>query len=417
VVDGAHKQAFYAALKAAFDAHWVDVPSRAVLDLTPREFDLLLLNDEFGALASADVPRWRAQGVPILHLADGVLEWRNAHAHPRTADERHGLPLMRPLQADRIACVGPAQARLLETMGNLGRCEVTGSPRFDAHGAARAPQALSAQGARVLIASARTPGFDDAQRAAAVRAFADVRDWFAQSALARAQGWQVRWRVAPDLAQALGIAHNDIEHDTALALTSCDALIVQPSTLALEGMLHGKPVVLLDYTLAPDWVRAAWRIGAREHIEPEMQALASNDPARLSWQYVLQVDQVCGDARASARVAQLMRALIERSRAARAAGLALTLPNTPLLMPSAEPLALAAWRTQNLVDEFPRHPVFALQDTARVQAELGTARLCIEHLRAEHARLQASTSWRIARALTRVASALSWRRRKPEPGA
>jgi hypothetical protein len=411
VVDGVHKQAFYAPLYAAIDAEWVDIASRALLDAAPEHFDLLLLNDEFGALATSELLRWRARGVPSLHLADGVLEWRNAHANPRSADEHHGLPLMRPVQADRIACLGPAQARLLESMGNFGRCEITGSPRLDVHGVAREPCALPAQGARVLLASARTPGFDDAQRAAAGRAFADLRDWFAQAELPRTRGWRANWRLAPELAQELGIVDNPIERDAASALRDCDALIAQPSTLALEGMLHGKLVVLVDYTHVPAWVHAAWRIDAREQLDSEMHALATCDPARLSWQRVLQVDQACGDAQASARVAVLTQRLIEFGRQARAAGQPLSVPQGPLLSPTAEWMDLAAWRTHRLALEFPQHPVFAMQDLARVQAELGAARLCIEHLRVERAQIEASTSWRIARLLARVGSMLGVGRR------
>jgi len=65
--------------------------------------------------------------VPILILADGVLEYRNTWQH-------EGLPkgsMFQPVFGHKLACIGSGQARLIESWGNPGRCEVVGFPPLD----------------------------------------------------------------------------------------------------------------------------------------------------------------------------------------------------------------------------------------------------------------------------------------------
>ena len=71
---------------------------------------------------SADHPR-----LPLLVLADGILEYRNTWLNP-------GLPagcMFQPLLGHKVACVGKSQARVLESWGNVGKCELVGLPRLD----------------------------------------------------------------------------------------------------------------------------------------------------------------------------------------------------------------------------------------------------------------------------------------------
>src|SRR5688572_27537421 len=131
IIDGKFRPQYYVQVRDAFPAHWVnlDDPSAEEVDLS--SFDLALISDEFYSPGSLALLNAQRLGVPVLHVVDGVLEWRNTWENPRSLSEERGLPLFQPVLADKIACLGRSQARILESWGNLGRCEVVGAPRLD----------------------------------------------------------------------------------------------------------------------------------------------------------------------------------------------------------------------------------------------------------------------------------------------
>ena len=143
---------------------------RVCLSGTP---DIALCNDESCPHDAVQISELVSAGVPVLHIADGMLEWRNTWENPRDASEGQRMPLFQPVLAHKIACVGPSQCRLLEHWGNVGKCESTGLPRldslFDARerfhgresqmGSAGKPSGVLT----VLVMTARTPGFNQKQ--------------------------------------------------------------------------------------------------------------------------------------------------------------------------------------------------------------------------------------------------------------
>ena len=71
----------------------------------------------------------KRRNVGTLYLIDGILEWRNAWE--TEADEIACPFTMRPALADKIACIGASQARVLDSWGNHGKTEVVGIPRLE----------------------------------------------------------------------------------------------------------------------------------------------------------------------------------------------------------------------------------------------------------------------------------------------
>src|ERR1700743_577037 len=69
------------------------------------------------------------QGIPTLVLADGILEYRNTWEHPQIVPGS----IFQPVLGDKIACLGQSQARVIESWGNTGKCEVVGFPKFDGY--------------------------------------------------------------------------------------------------------------------------------------------------------------------------------------------------------------------------------------------------------------------------------------------
>ncbi len=108
IVDWHEKCAFYQPLTNAYAADWVDVAPPALAH-DPPKVDLVLVNDETWPYCAAGLREANRRGIPSLHLPDGICEWRNTWENPRP------VPFLQPVLATRIACLGPAQARLIES--------------------------------------------------------------------------------------------------------------------------------------------------------------------------------------------------------------------------------------------------------------------------------------------------------------
>ena len=131
LLDGANRGEHYAALRETLKAEYLDNHQPLETGVSPEEIDLAMISDEFYSLITNQLVRLREAGVPTLHVLDGIVEWRNTWENPRSATESDGMPLFQPILADKVACFGKAQARILESWGNLGKCEVVGAPRLD----------------------------------------------------------------------------------------------------------------------------------------------------------------------------------------------------------------------------------------------------------------------------------------------
>lgn len=398
-LDGHRKWDFYSALKAAFElqlqAECLPVTPPALFD-SRLHADLVILNDETWAHCGAAIPELQRRGIPTLHLADGILEWRNTWENPRQASEETGMPLFQPVLSSKIACIGRSQARILESWGNIGKCEVTGSPRFDGI-TQRVPDAsLRSDPPRILIATARRPGFTIAQVDKVQRSLLDLKHWLCESSL------EPVWRIAPELAEPLGVAGAIGAEPLAAQLRTVHAVITTPSTVQVEAMMTGIPVALLDYLNRPHYVPAAWTISAREHIGEIVPALLNPSPERMLYQDTILHDTVECRTPATPRVVTLAEKMVQAGRSCRESGQQLQLPVR--ILP--DPVASHHLPEDRMrLDELHRaHPVFARMDLAVLQAENG------------HLRRALSLSWKQTayRALCNLEMSLSrtWRRKQ-----
>lgn len=274
-----------------------DYQASTVLD---DDIDLLITHmhyrwDELSILRSA----MQQQKVGVLVLVDGILEFRNTWQNPNLP----AASLMQPALAHKIATIGPAQARVLESWGNAGKCEVVGLPALDPvllrnHwwdannlndlGAlpVTANPPISNATKTILVCSARTPAFDEAQWQVSIQQFQDLKQFFhAKQHPVSGQTIRVVWRLADRLHQELNIpGPSETEPVLADLIASADALITSPSTIQLEAMAHRKPVALLDYFGVPHYVNAAWEIKHTDHIAPVVTELIDPPTPRLLFQ-------------------------------------------------------------------------------------------------------------------------------------
>ncbi len=314
--------------------------------------------------------------VPILILADGILEYRNTFEHPDLADGS----MFKPLMGHKLACIGPSQARWLEAWGNVGKCEITGIPRFDTV-EARAPSSSSdaATGerpAKILVATASTPWFNESQRADVVAGIEDVRDVLSSVRTHDGRPVEPRWRMNEELHRLTRLgAWQRKRPALADLLKEVDAVITTPSTVQLESALYGLPVAVLDYHNSPRFTPMAWSITCREQIAPTVHELLRPPPGKQFVQDALLADALWHRTPATPRMLKLIEVMVDVGRTSRREKRPFEFPPRILGDESAGPDPAASdW---NLARLFPDNADFVNADTERLRMELSQARAAL----------------------------------------
>lgn len=321
--------------------------------------------------------------VPILILADGILEYRNIYEHPDLAD---GC-VFQPVIGHKLACLGRGQVRVIESWGNIGKCESVGLPRLDPV-LNETPVPVRGDGQfRLLIATASTPAFGDRQREAVIESLRMIQQRFDQNLLINQRPVQVEWRLTDGLDRELGLPDTDVENRPGLsqAIDSSDAVIVTPSTVFLESLLKGRPTALLDFHNKPHFVPSAWMINAPKHLNSTLQELAFPPAPRMLFQQTVLHDQLECQSPATPRMIGLISGMVEEGRRARAEGRPFHFPHRMLDDPArgfqfVEP-------GFDLATLFPENHYFLEMDRARLVAELNLAVSRLEGIPEENSRL------------------------------
>jgi hypothetical protein len=315
--------------------------------------------------------------VASLLIMDGIQEWRNSWTRSRQPVKR---PLNQPVLAHKVACLGRMDVRLYESWGNVGKCEIVGAYRLDPLVQAQRPmrtRPVQDRPLRLLVMTARTPGFTPDELETTFRSLADLRD-----ELKDRSDIQVVWRVTRGLHKRLNVK-NSFTESTGVelrdVLAEVDAVITTPSTAMLEGMLLGHPVALLDYHNVPHYVQAAWSITAREHIQATLDELVSPPLERMLFQdYCLHEALSCRKP-ALARTVDLIDRMIAIKKEHDATG------QGPLVFPHRileDPDEAVSWPSPafNLEELYPHHPVYGNTELVTMQSELDAAILTVEQL-------------------------------------
>lgn len=248
--------------------------------------------------------------VPVLILADGILEHRNTFEHPGVASGA----VFQPVLGHKVACIGRSQARTIESWGNPGKTEVVGLSRLDEIASQRPKPPEATDTFKLLVATARQPGFTKDQTDDTFRALFDLQNWLASHPIIKGRKLEVIWRLTGDLASKLNV-ENTTQDTTKLeiheTLQHVDAVITTPSTLMLEGALHCLPVAILDYSLSPLYVSAPWVISAEEQIAKLVPELADPPPSKMLFQESVLQDSMEIGGSAGQRMAALVEHMID----------------------------------------------------------------------------------------------------------
>ncbi len=388
LVDGKSRPQHYEVMRNRIDTSWIDARPDELEASETIDCDLALVSDEFCCVTSTVLRKLSRLRIPTLHVVDGIVEWRNTWENPRSHHPDDGLPLFQPVLADKIACLGRSQARIFESWGNLGRCEVVGSPRLDPLLDGGIQQA-NGPPARILVMTANTPAFTDDQHTTVVRALADLQRWFDDHPTLGGSPVDVVWRLTGDLPQTIGSGRtvSDKERESlSECLQGVAAVISTPSTAMLEAMLLGRPVAMLDYHNLPPYVQASWTIGAASQIGDVVSELL--DPPRpkmLHQDFILHESLECRSA-ATPRMAKLMKEMVDIGRECRRQERPLAFPAQIIREPNGcHHLPEEKFDLQQL---YPAHNTFSNMDRTLLQAELGHAYRRLGQVRKEVNQLQ-----------------------------
>lgn len=323
---------------------------------------LVLSNDVW--LSDLCLREARKRRIPSLFLMDGILEFRHQWTNPGFA-AGGGAPFMTPVLADKIACKGWNDARLLESWGNHGKCEIVGLPRLDALLPAKPwRQRPHHDPPRILIANANRPWFTSSQQSQVVRAFASL-----QAFTERRCDVDFEWRLRGELNRLLLLppfSSADPARRITEVLREADAVITQSSTLQLEAMMAGLPVALFDFENVPHFLPAAWRITAESQMETVVDSLLRPEPARLSYQNECLHNALSCQSAATPRIVRLIEELIKAGNRARAGSGPLEIPNH--ILSPAPPMPLSA--DLDLRRQYENHPTFGNTDLLDAQRRL-----------------------------------------------
>ncbi|MGA7952696.1 MAG: hypothetical protein WCA07_04160 [Gloeobacterales cyanobacterium] len=371
LVDGKERGHYYRELCASLDAVWYKTTTPELLEQAQKVIDIALISDEYCSPFSSVICQLVQQNIPTLHIIDGIAEWRNTWENPRSLNEEAGAPLFQPILCHKIACLGRSQARLFEAWGNLGKCEVVGAPRFDQLVGLKPRQCKKDQLFRILVMTAKTPGFTDEQVKKVKESLLDLKTWFEFHSKEFGVVITPIWRVNPDLAEELELSSSITDltgQELAVVLQEVDAVITTPSTAMLEAMLCGLPTALLDYTNSPKFISPIWSITSSSHIGPTISELVHPSPPKILHQNIILHDALECLTPATPRLIKLIETMVEIGRETRTKSIPLRFP-TRILVDEQNGHHLPEEQF-NLQTLYPNHPVFANMDTVVLQTEI-----------------------------------------------
>jgi len=262
--------------------------------------------------------------VPVLILTDGILEYRNTWENPNNP----AGCIFQPVCGHKLACIGRGQARVVESWGNSGRCEVVGMPRMDQLLAQPAPPVRTEGPFRLLVATAMTPAFTKPQRQTVVDSLRFLIERFDRNQTVNNRPVEITWRLTDGLAAELELPELPPPEQPPLheAIDQADAVITSPSTLYLESISRGRPTAVIDYWNSPAYLPPAWSITAHSHLNPVLEQLADPPPHRMMFQKSVLHEQLECSSDATPRLIQLIDSMFTAGEMARTQDQPIELP-------------------------------------------------------------------------------------------
>lgn len=274
--------------------------------------DLVIVPDEHWCELGNIVSYCNENGILTLQMMDGILEWRRTWDYTREGKiiGDGPNPLNQPAFADKIACLGFKDYRILESWGNYGKCEITGMPRLKHIMNLRNDFShLSQKKNRILVCTAKTPAFTEKQAEKTIQSLTDLKNYFSKR-----KDIEIIWRITGDYSKLIGVENslNDLTgKEIHEIIQQVDAVITTPSTTILEAMTLKVPVATLDYHNQPHYFETAWSISAQTHIDSVVNELMNPPATKLEYQDFLFHEQLFTLEDPNDRLVRLIKEMIK----------------------------------------------------------------------------------------------------------
>jgi len=274
--------------------------------------DLVIVPDEHWCELGNIVSYCNENGILTLQMMDGILEWRRTWDYTREGKiiGDGPNPLNQPAFADKIACLGFKDYRILESWGNYGKCEITGMPRLKHIMNLRNDFShLSQKKNRILVCTAKTPAFTEKQAEKTIQSLTDLKNYFSKR-----KDIEIIWRITGDYSKLIGVENslNDLTgKEIHEIIQQVDAVITTPSTTILEAMTLKVPVATLDYHNQPHYFETAWSISAQTHIDETIDELMNPPATKLEYQDFLFHEQLFTLEDPNDRLVRLIKEMIK----------------------------------------------------------------------------------------------------------
>ena len=285
--------------------------------IPPIDCSLVVTHDTYRPESCSAILNCVKRNVPALILSDGILEFRNSWVQSHSV----ASGIFNPVLGHKLACIGASQVRFLESIkGNFGKCENVGLPRLDDFKIENSKSKIPS----ILVCSSKTPWFSQSDKKQVLQSFIDLKE----IAFNYGQNHKVKfnWRISDQIASVIGV-ETSIRKSLKEDLQSSTAVISMPSTVMLESMYAAMPVSLLDYTLSPHYVQAAWTVSCKEQILPTINELLNPTAAKVSFQRAVLADALQIKEQASARMVRLVNKMVDIGDRSRSLGKPLRFPH------------------------------------------------------------------------------------------
>ena len=366
----------------------------AILDQAQPADLVVVYSEHFDRFRNL-VSTLKSRRVASLYMIDGILEWRNAWEN--LSDEPACPFAMRPVLADKVACIGDAQARVLSTWGNANKVEVIGVPRFDSLTRAfrnsmkknSSIQLSEREELKILVATAKCPGFTPEQVSTTVNSLRNLLDWTTSHPRFHGRTLKLTWRLTGELSAELGVEETISNRSLLEQLEQTDLVITTPSTLMLEAMLMDLPVILLNYHPFPVYVPSAWQIASPEQMQANFESLFDRKSfqRRMFFQRQILLDQLAvglvDQPLATERFAELARQMLASAKRQTCQD-----DQQPLEFPESMLMPPARGGSWNQAAMYPGYEEFENNDYSVLQAELAHSRREIDLLHRDLAQVK-----------------------------
>ena len=308
--------------------------------------------------------------IPVLILADGILEYRNTWQNPTIPD----ASMYQPLMADKIACIGHNSARMIESWGNEGKTEIVGLPRLDDlvdHDRLSKYEnpGSNSLAFRLLVATANTPAFTPEQQNIVIGSIKSIKTYLESNPTIGNRKLEVEWRINDELQKQCEISQVENPPPLLKAIQTCDAVVTTPSTIFLEATVLGKPTAVLDFSNSPQFIPSAWTITANEHIQSVIHELAAPPAAKMLFQKCTLRDSLQISEPAIPRLVALITRMVEVAAKQRGEQKPISMPKQILAEPTFSSESGSPLRTS----QFYSNELFLIDEPRRMQLELSQA--------------------------------------------